>query len=433
MADDSNPTPSISEPSLTDQNPGEAPPRRKVYQPTLFPERRRRRASPWVVIPSLLIVLGGILWGVVAFSHHVRFVPTAGEIVYTSDAGSPGKPHIWITHADGTGARQLTSGPAADITPQFAPGGSQIAFLSDRDDRVYQIFVMDGDGQDLVQVTHNSGAKSQVSWSPGNPDLLGYTDGGALYEMPFGGEGGGAGRLLPPPPNVHQAQDTTNPLAQSATITVPSYAWSPAKNAGLAAVEDTGTFQALAVMPTLAAAPKDMRTTPQGTQPLIAASQLSLGWNNDGSLLAVAVLNIQGAPQPTSGLLLFESNGDPAPGKPPLLLGSATQGPQNPVFSPDGTQILFEAWNQPNLADRKRLGLALVPTDGSAPPHFVFRGNASDAQFSPDGSTIFFLTARPDGGHDLCRVGTDGSGFTRLTSGSGDVTDLSVSPQSAAH
>ncbi len=406
-------------------------PRRKVYQPTLFAERRRRRASPWLVIPGLLLILGGALWALYVNAHHARFVATAGEVVFASDAGSPGTPHLWTMRGDGSGARQITSGPAADTAPAFAPGGSQIAFLSDRDGRVTQVFIVDADGQNLAQVTRNAGAKSQPTWSPGSPGLLGYAAGGALYDVSVGGDGGGeADRLLPPPPNAHQAQDTEGELSQGPTVTVPSYAWSPAKNGGLAAVEDTGAFQALAVMPSLAAPPTDVRQTPQGAVPLIAADQLSLGWNGDGTLLAVAALNVQGAPRPTSGLLLFEGDGSAAPGTPPSLVSSAVSGPQNPVFSPDGTQVLVEAWNQPDLASRRRLGLVLIPTGGGQ-PHFILRGDASEARFSPDGGTIFFLAARPGGGRDLCRVGADGSGFARLTDGRADVSGFSVSPQAA--
>ena len=116
-----------------------------------------------------------------------------------------------------------------------------------------------------------------------------------------------------------------------------------------------------------------------------------------------------------------------------MLVRGATAGPQNPVFSPDGTQILFEAWSQPDLASRRRLGLFLVPTDGSAPPRLVYKGDASQAQFAPDGSAIFFLAGRPGGGHDLCRIAPDGTGFARLSDGRADVSGLSVSPQSAPH
>ncbi|MBV9852754.1 MAG: PD40 domain-containing protein [Armatimonadetes bacterium] len=433
MADDRIPAPSSPDP------PPEAPPppRRKVYEPTLFPERRHRRVPRWLAVPALLLVCGGLLSWLWTSQHQIRFVPTAGQIVYASDQGTPGTPHLWIARSDGTGAHPLTRGPAAAAAPAFAPGGSQIAFLSDRDSRQNQVFVMDADGQNVAQVTRNAGAKSQPAWAPGTPGLLGYMAGGALSVVHLSSSGAGdADRLLPPPPQAPHAPGAEGgpeeTLAQQGTVTVPAFAWCPAKGAGLAAVEDTGSFQALAVLPTLSGGVRDVRQTPQGEVPLAAADTLSLGWSPDGSLLAVAMLGIKGLPGAASGILLFGRDGSLVNGPPPVLVRSATIGPQNPVFSPDGTQILYEAWSQPDLASRKRLGLYLIPVGGSPQPRLVYRGDVSDAQWTPDGSAILFLVARPGGGHDLCRIAPDGTGFTRLSDGHADISGLAISPQSAA-
>jgi hypothetical protein len=416
---------------LTEAPPEPQRPPRKVYRSTLFEERPRRRASPWVIFPVLLLILIGVLSFLYTLQHRVRFISTAGEIVYASDQGSPGTPHLWITAFSGANSHLLTPGPDDEMQPVFAPNGSQIAFLSDRDQNTNQLFLIDADGKGLVQVTHDSGDKTLPAWQNGQSGTLGYIASGAVYTVTMGADIGTPDRLLPPPPTSHQAQDSDQQMAQGASLTVPSFALSPSSTGGLAAVEDTGDFQALAVMPSLSGSSVDMRQTPQGNVPLFAAGTMTLAWSPTGSLVAAAAINVQGAPRPTSGIFLFEPNGNPAPGPPPTLVGSSTLGPQNPVFSPDGTQILFEAWSLPDLADRRRLGLFIVPTDGSQPPRLVYRGDASDAQFSPDGSTIFFLLGRPDGGQDLCRVAPDGSGFARLTNGPGDVTGFSVSPQVA--
>ena len=429
MADDRIPS-SPSADSLSEVPPR---PRRRVYEPTLFPARKRRRFSPWLVVPLVLSVCGGLAFYLQLVSHRARFVATAGQIVYASDQGTPGTPHLWIARFDGAGARQLTAGPARDTAPAFAPDGSQVAFLSDRASLQNQVFVMDADGRNLIPVTRNAGAKSQPAWAGGGSNLLGYTAGGALSDIGLSSTGAGvADRLLPPPPQTTHTPGADESLSDQAVVTVPTYAWSPAKDAGLAAVEDTGTFQALAVFPSLSGVPTVVQSTPHGDVPLVAADTLSLGWSPDGGLLAVAALGLQGSPAPASGILLFDPDGKPAGGRPPFLARGATAGPQNPVFSPDGAQILFEVWSQPDLASRRRLGLFLVPTDGSAPPRLVYRGDASQAHYAPDGSVLFFLAGRP-GGHDLCRIAPDGTGFARLSDGRADIEGLSVSPQSSAH
>jgi dipeptidyl aminopeptidase/acylaminoacyl peptidase len=429
MADDPITTPDNS----PDPTEIAAPPRRKVYQPTLFPERHRRRVSPWLVFPLLLLVFGGLLFALISSTHHVRFVHTTGEIVYSSDVGSPSVPHLWVCRFDGSQAHRLLTGTASDSEPAFAPGGSRLAFISNRDGKVNQIFMVDGDGEGLVEITRSADAKTHPQWSSGNPGMLGYTAGGALYEMTVSGDGssGGADRVLPPPPNTRQAQDTDPALSQGPAVSVPAFAWSPAKNGGVAAIEDNGEVQVLALSSGVNSTPVDVRTTPQGAVPLLSADTISLGWSPDGSLLAVGVLGIQGLPTPGSGIVLFEPDGTQAPGRPPFAVPNASLGPQNPVFSPDGTEIVFEAWSEPNLASLRRLGLYAVPVDGSSQPRLLYRGDTSKAQFAPDGSTIFFLLARKSGGHDLCRIGLDGTGFQRLSSDSGDVTGFSISPQTS--
>lgn len=65
---------------------------------------------------------------------------------------------IWVMRADGSGATELTAGPLDD-QPAWSPDGKQIAYL-----RANQVFVMNADGTNLAQVTHN-GANS-VAWGP---------------------------------------------------------------------------------------------------------------------------------------------------------------------------------------------------------------------------------------------------------------------------
>lgn len=69
----------------------ETPTRRRVYELTLFPERKRRRFSPWLVVPLVLLVCGGLIAYLQSAGRRVRFVATAGEVVYASDQGQRGR------------------------------------------------------------------------------------------------------------------------------------------------------------------------------------------------------------------------------------------------------------------------------------------------------------------------------------------------------
>jgi Tol biopolymer transport system component len=114
---------------------------------------------------------------------------------------------------------------------------------------------------------------------------------------------------------------------------------------------------------------------------------------------------------------------------PPLFeLPSASVGPEHPVFSPDGSKIVFELWNESGAATRRSLGLFVVPTSGASKPVGIFGGNAEDARFASDGS-LFFLARRQDGGHDLLTMQLDGTGLRRVSDGKEDITAFCISPQ----
>lgn len=431
--------PDLNHPPETDtsvsENAAPRPPRRPVYEPSLLPERRRRRASPWLVIPGLLILLGAALYFLLAAPRQRRFVPTAGKIAYVSDAGSPGQPHLWIAAADGTGARRLTVGAGDETNPSWSGDGSQIAFLSTRAGGTPQVFVVDADGQNLTQITQNAGAKSRPAFAPGDPTLLGFTSGGALQVASLGAAETQTRRLLPPATEQAVPQDADAQPVQG-PITIPAYAWAPASGPdqqGLAAVEDRGDVQMLALLPSLGGAARDTQGQAPNVTPLAAADTMSLGWSPDGGLLAVAMLGVRWpAPgRPASGLFLLDSQGAPVSPQPLPLIADPTAGPQNPVFSPDGTQIAFEVWHGADLAHRRSVGLYLIPTSGGAAPKTLARGDASEARFTADGQALLFLRARPDGGHDLCRVGLNGAGLVPLSDGRADVSAVAVSPQAS--
>ncbi|MEL7833766.1 S41 family peptidase [Fodinibius sp. Rm-B-1B1-1] len=74
---------------------------------------------------------------------------------------------IWTVPAKGGRAWRLTLHEAYEAYPKWSPGGSQIAFTSDRhgnDD----IFVMRGNGSNIKRLTHHSTDDHLTGWTPGN-------------------------------------------------------------------------------------------------------------------------------------------------------------------------------------------------------------------------------------------------------------------------
>ena len=417
---------------------------RPVYESSLLPQRKRRRFSPWLIVPGLLLLLVAILYLLIFGPKSRRVVNTAGAVVYASDAGSPGVTHLWSAPAGGGAGRPLTSGAGGDSAPAFAADGSQIAFLSARTGGLNQVWLMDGDGKNPTAVTRGGGAKAQPAFAPGSNSLLGYLSGASLAVLDVGK--GDASILLPAPAGQAARPDATDKTdavpVQAASSTVTAFAWQPSApdpmNPGLAAVLDVGGTQTLAVLPALDAAPRLTQNDKPDGPPLAAADAVTTAWAPDGGKIAIALLHVAGlaANQKASGLILTDARGDlirDAQGNPPRPLFAVRDpalGPQNPVYSPDGGLIAFEVWRQVDLASRTRLGLYLIPASGGTPKP-IAKGDAGSAQFSRDGRQLFFLRRRPDGGHDLLREGVDGTGLTRLSDGKSDVTGFTLSPQAA--
>ena len=436
MADDTSTPPGGSLPNEP------RPTGRPVYESSLLPQRKHRRFSPWLIIPGLLLILAAVFYFLVFGPKPRRFVPTVGTIVVASDLNSPGVSHLWVVNADGAGAapRQLTTGAAADTNPVFTADGNQLAFLSNRAGGPNQIWMVDSDGKNVVQVTRTAGAKAAEKFAPGSNSLLGFLSGASLAVEDVGK--GDAALLLPTPAtSTHSSSTDPSQASEGASAAAAvSFVWKPsaaanadASGVGLAAVLEAGGVETLAVLPTLASAPRLTQNDKPNGPPLAAADRLSLAYAPDGTKLAVGMLHVQGLPgnQKISGLIEFDADGNvKKPIVPPVRDPSI--GPQNPVYSPDGTQVVFEIWQQADLASRKVLGLDIVDADGTGAAHPLARGDAEAAQFAPDGKQVFFLARRRDGGHDLYKINAGGASPLRLSDGHSDVTSFALSPQAAA-
>ena len=150
-----------------------------VYEDLI--RRRKRRRIRHGAITALVVVLAiaGSIGAYVALSSTFgsdgpmpasAFDPAAfppnGSIVFDRTTDGHGQ-HLWISNADGSNDRKLTSGEVIDMWPAWSPDGSTIAFV--RDDlasrEIRLAFVDVGD----YTVTPSEGLDNGVArpdWSP---------------------------------------------------------------------------------------------------------------------------------------------------------------------------------------------------------------------------------------------------------------------------
>ena len=67
---------------------------------------------------------------------------------------------------DGSNQVRLTTNSSVDVEPSWSPDGTQITFVSDREDSNREIYKMDADGDNVVRKTSNTVDDAFPSWSP---------------------------------------------------------------------------------------------------------------------------------------------------------------------------------------------------------------------------------------------------------------------------
>ena len=78
-------------------------------------------------------------------------LPVTGRIAFHSELS--GNFDIWVMNADGSDPVQLTTDPARDIEPDWSPDGRYIVFASQRDDpQNLQLYIMRADGSEQRRV-----------------------------------------------------------------------------------------------------------------------------------------------------------------------------------------------------------------------------------------------------------------------------------------
>lgn len=93
-----------------------------------------------------------------------EFIPAGGEVTFSAPQGE--KTQMLLVNADGSFARPILTNDANFWLPTWSPDGKRVAFASeDPRSGSTQIYVMNADGSDRVQLTTRAGGNGPV-WSP---------------------------------------------------------------------------------------------------------------------------------------------------------------------------------------------------------------------------------------------------------------------------
>ena len=95
-----------------------------------------------------------------------KFSPDGREILFTRSAPGLKSSEIFVMSASGAQPTRLTNTAMTNGDATWSPNGTQIAFVSFRNNNVPQIFIMRSDGTGIRQITHDNAGKAELAWSP---------------------------------------------------------------------------------------------------------------------------------------------------------------------------------------------------------------------------------------------------------------------------
>ena len=109
----------------------------------------------------ILVKLDGTistLFDGVGYNEYPSFSPDKSKIVSSNGRD------IFVMNADGSNLVQLTSNNGLNNNPVWSPDGKKIAFSSSRDGSM-EIYVMNSDGSNQTNLTQNSGDDTAPTWA----------------------------------------------------------------------------------------------------------------------------------------------------------------------------------------------------------------------------------------------------------------------------
>jgi hypothetical protein len=250
----------------------------------------------------------------------------SGRIAFVSNR--EGNDEIYIMNADGSQPMNLSNNPASDVFPAWSPDGARIAFTSNRDGN-NEIYVMNANGAYQVRLTNHWATDEYPAWSPDGTRIAFASKRDGDYEVYV---------MNPDGTNVTRLTDTPALNDQPA--------WSP------------------------------------------DGKQIAYESERDGNK-EIYVMNADGTSQTR------------------LTNNSAVD--WFPRWSPDGKRIGFVSFRDGNLE------IYVMNVDGSQPTRLTnTAGRDFPPAWSPDGSLIAYNSER-DGNYEIYLMQADGSLQTRLS------------------
>jgi dipeptidyl aminopeptidase/acylaminoacyl peptidase len=327
-----------------------------------------------------------------------RAVYTVSEIKTEKDKEWKTVTQIWVVSTAGGDARQYTRGDKSATAPEWAPDGSMLAFLSDREkDGERQIWMIRADGGEAWAVTSHKGGISSFHFSPDGKQLVFVAN-----DQPAKDE-----------EERKKVKDDTIVIDRDIKMahlwlwniekkeekritegdfTVSDPQWSPdstriSYTTRPTPKADDGSFSDVWILNVAGGQKQKLEGTPSSSD--------NARWSPDGKWIAYTGVEDMNAGVSTNYLYLVSSTG----GAPKQLTTKFDLNTGTPVWARDGKTLYFSA----NVLEANEIFSAEVAT-GTVTQLSKTRGSASIAEISRDGNTIVGTLSLPNGPAEIYKT-----------------------------
>ena len=294
-------------------------------------QRRRRVGAAVVGLAASLVAIGLVVWVFAGRDGSRPAGAERGTFMFIGGDALKAEDRLYTIDADGSGLRVIPTGDLFLMAAAPSPDGQRIALMASDpwpkgDLPRAQLFLVDADGSDLVEVPacpdHGCQGTIEVSWSPDGRFISFPGNGIGIHVLDIRT---GATRRLTGGSNDYDAAWSPDGRRIAFSRTEPSL--DPGPNAQIWVMNADGT------------------AAHQLTDPSFASVATQPAWSPDGATIAYAE---GGHPGGTAGVAVIDVDGSNARQLTACTFGSCDRFPTNPVWSPDGS-VIAVLWQEARL------------------------------------------------------------------------------------
>ena len=336
-------------------------------------------------------------------------------VAYTVETASlkddKSRTRVWMVPAAGGDPIPMTAEGESSTHPRWSPDGKHLAFLSERDERKTQVYLLNRMGGEAQRITDTAQDVEDFAWSSDSKRLV-----LVLRD--------------PSPEELEAAKEKDDDSADADKDKKKSKSPRPLIIDRFAYKEDEVGF--------LERRRKHLYVLDLATKKL---TQLTSGdfddeqpaWSPDGKWLAFSSKRTLPDPDRNYDSNIFVVASDNADKGAHLTQVTTNPGADtNPAWSPDGKSIAYVTMLEPKLLEYSTKHIALSPATGGEARVLTrsFDRMSTEPHFSHDGNFVYFI-ADDDGTQNLCRIPAAGGEITRPVGGRLMLYEYSIAPTGA--